>query len=123
MAWELQRHMHGLVAPSIDKAARSQPYPKSWAAVKYADQRWDEATGNAGYDGLLEHAESMEYDTLVEEVANRAIQNSSTTNGGHEVYLDGWTSVPWCSDDEQLIWYENRGFGTDNFQTLRKEES
>ena len=105
MSWELQTNMHSWVAPSVDKAAKENECPKSWLADRYADQRWDEETGNAGYDMLHERAAEMEYDTLLQAVADKAIQNSSTTNGGFEVYLDGWSSVPWCSEDEQLLWY------------------
>lgn len=105
MSWELQSHMHEYVAPSIDKAAQAKADPILWLAHRFADQRWDEDTGEAGYDALVEQALGLPDESiLLEAVAEFAIENGSTTNGGHEVYLDDCTSVAWCTEDELLAW-------------------
>ena len=110
MAWELQTHMHGWVAPSIWHTAKTADQPEVWLAERWADQRWDESTGADAYDALVEKALEIMRDVgdelLVDAIALHAIENeNSTTNGGHEVYLDGWTSVPWCSEDQYQEWY------------------
>lgn len=108
--WELQQHMHHLVAPSIWKAALEQgdPYER-WLAERYADQRWDEDEGDGGYDALVGQAlgtiERTSPMVIVEAIAEHAIEVGCTTNGGGEVYLDGWTSVPWCTDAEMQDWF------------------
>jgi len=43
--------------------------------------------------------------TLLQEIADKAVEYATTTNGGHEVYLDSHTSIPWCSEEEyQTYW-------------------
>lgn len=106
--WELQRDMHELVAPSIWKAALEQgdPYER-WLAERYADQRWDGEDGD--YDALVGQAlgtiERTNPMVIVEAIAEHAIELGQTTNGGHELYLDDWTTVPWCSDAEREDWF------------------
>jgi hypothetical protein len=119
MAWELQQHMHSYIAPSIYAAAQNEDDPKLWLARRYADQRWNaqadaaDETGEdivsggadkAEYDALVADALGMPEDVLIDAIAEFAIEHGATTNGGWEVYLDGWTSIPFCSEDEKLAW-------------------
>lgn len=101
--WELQRDMHSWVAPSIFKTYKEED--RKWLNQRYADQRWDEDTGDKGYKKLEQKANQFSLDVLIEEIANNAIEFGSTTNGGHEVYLDDYTSIPWCFETEVLTWY------------------
>ena len=106
MAWELQQHMHSWVAPSVHKAASEHEDPHEWLALRHADQRWDSDTGTEGYNKLAEYARShLSYDVLVRDIADHAVEYSTTTNGGWEVYLEEWTTVPWCTEDDMLSWY------------------
>lgn len=109
MAWELQSNMHSLIAPSVYKAASaSEAGPESQLATWYADQRWEEDGDRSYADWLAEGLDAARIapESLCHEIADWAIEHeSSTTNGGFEVYLDGWTSVPFCTDDESLDWY------------------
>ena len=109
MAWELQRHMHGRVAPSILKTALlSDDGEEEYLIRAYADQLWNE---ELVYEILLMEANTI-YECgshlLLEKVAEFAIEVSTTTNGGGEVWLnrEGCTSIPWCSDDEYEEWNE-----------------
>jgi len=108
--WELQTHMHATMAPSIWKGAleNGDPY-EQWLAERYADQRWDEDTGDEGYDALVAEAlsiiERTDPHVVVEAIAELAIEYGCTTNGGHEVYLDSCTSVPWATEAEIESWY------------------
>lgn len=100
--------MHSWVAPSIDLAARESGEPDQWLASRYADQRWDEDTGQEGYDILMSKGLDLAFnasDVLIDAIAEFAIEQGLTTNGGWEVYLDDWTSIPWCSEDEMQAWY------------------
>ena len=107
--WELQRIMLSWVAPSIYKEAMAQGSLKDallWLAKRYADQRWNEGDTQERYEELVDRAiETMDGYLVVDALAELAIEYSATTNGGHEVYLDAYTSVPWCSEDEMLAWY------------------
>ena len=108
MAWELQQHMHSHIAPSVAKAAEASADAKDWLADRYADQRWDEDTGDEGYAGLVAEGAALAdlgMDLAVEAIAEKAIECSTTTNGGWEVYLDNHTSIPWCTEDELQEWY------------------
>jgi len=103
--WELQSHMHSFIAPSVLKAAAEEPDPDDWLARIYADQRWDTSEPQKKYDKLVEQADRLLKDgcrdSVIEAIVEKAIEFGSTTNGGWEVYLDdGYTSVPWCSDEE-----------------------
>ena len=104
MAWELQSHMHSYVQPTISKHAGEGPERLSQLAAWYADQRWDPDSGDEGYDILEAKAKTFADDVLIEAIASHAIEEGSTTNGGHEIYLDDWTSLEWCSDEEQEAW-------------------
>lgn len=111
MAWELQTDMHSWIAPSIAKAAEEHgteddPLGIAWLCQRYADQRWDPDTGDTGYAKLVNNAGFCMHDSLCHAIADHAIEHEgSTTNGGHAVYLDGWTAVKWCSEDAMLAWY------------------
>jgi len=106
LAWELQTHMHDHVAPSLHKYAQQQDDPNEWLVTMYVDQR----TAMWGEDNVCPdtgtHARSLSYDALLDMVAERAIEHGTTTNGGHEVYLDSHTSIPWCSEDELHEWFD-----------------
>ena len=100
MAWELQQHMHQYVAPSIAYYARYRTEcSATWLANRYADQRWDSDGPVEDYQRLTVEASSLAWDVLVDAIADKAIEYSTTTNGGFEVYLDGWYSVPWYIED------------------------
>ena len=108
--WELQTHMHPYAAPSVWKAALELGAPsyERWLAERYADQRWD-GDSDGDYDALVGQAlgtiERTNPEVIVDAIAEHAIEVGSTTNGGHELYLDDWTSVPWCTEDEMQAWY------------------
>lgn len=114
MAWELQSHTHSRVPPSVWQAAvehsPSRAHQWWWLAQRWADQRWDESTGVAAYAALrsraLAYLRQGSIQFICIEIATHAIEHASaTTNGGHEVYLDGWTSIPWCSDEQHEAWW------------------
>ncbi|MBW2672466.1 MAG: hypothetical protein JRD89_03500 [Deltaproteobacteria bacterium] len=101
--------MHPYVAPSVWKAALRHGHPsyEHWLADTYADQRHDaddEASHAALVSRALETIERTNPEVIVDAIAEHAIEVGSTTNGGHEIYLDDWTSVPWCSESEMLVW-------------------
>lgn len=104
MAWELQTHMHGYIAPSIHKAAQEENDPHGWLCERYADQRWDESTLMA-YNRLVADAGNFAQDTLINEITESTIAYASTSNGGHRVYLDNHTGVEWCTENEMLAWH------------------
>ena len=91
MGWELQEHMHEYIAPSIAAYCRENGYLLSdlcadtIVALTVDTGKGPEEIMNA----------------LVEQVKEYA----TTTNGGHEFYVDGWTSIPWCSEEDMLLWY------------------
>ena len=93
MAWELQGHMHEYIAPSIAAYCRNTEYT---LATLYAD-----IFGTDGLAGAARRTPEEIMDALVAEV----IAYAATTNGGHEFYIDGWTSIPWCSDEVRDLWY------------------
>jgi hypothetical protein len=97
--------MHQYIPPTIEKAARLDENPHAWLCDRFADQRWDSDTGNDGYFDLIMQAEGLPSDVLIQAITDSAIERGSTTNGGHEVYLDGWVSLPWCTEDELLTWW------------------
>jgi hypothetical protein len=109
MAWELQQHMHHRVAPSVwHYAQRKTTVPNDWLAEIWADQRCTEDP-DTHHELLCEATDlgdRLSFQDVAQQIATWAIENeNSTTNGGHEVYLDGWTSVPWCSDEQVEDWY------------------
>lgn len=127
MAWDLQTHMHAAIAPSVWAAARDacDTVPddprtldyegQAWLHDRYADQRWDDTDEGAAdferaHDALIQEAAYLArlhgYSYICDQIAEHAIEHvNATTNGGHEVYLDGYTSVEWCSDDTTLAWW------------------
>ena len=105
MAWELQTQAHERIAPSIHYASLEENEPLQWLCERWADQRWDEETGQAGYYKLVDDAKGRHADQLVQDIADFAIEGATTTNGGYEVYLDGWTSVAFCTDDQLQAWW------------------
>lgn len=105
--WELQSQMHQYVRPSIWHYAQTTPDPEEWLKERYADQRWKEETGDTGYEALINQAKDLPGDVLLDEVTNSAIEYAGTTNGGHELYLDSWTRIPWCTEEQMLDWYAN----------------
>ena len=99
MAWELQQQYHEHIPAAIELAARTaadaeDPEGLKWLAERFADQRCED-TDQGAYDALVERARGLDRDILVSAIADSAIEHSTTTNGSHEVYLDGWTSIPW----------------------------
>lgn len=105
MAWELQRQMYDRIAPSIFKVwQEARDTVPCWLNKRYADQRWDYEDGDEAYDALVAKARGMSEDTLIREIAEKAVEYSTTTNGSFEVYLDDFTSIPWCTEDEYLTW-------------------
>jgi len=101
--WELQGHMHQYIAPSIDKASNGEDNPREWLEFRFADQTSNEDCSD--YDDRVAIAKDLATDTLINSIVDNAIEYAGTTNGAWEVYLDEWTSVPWCSDEECLEWY------------------
>ena len=108
--WELQSHMTAHIAPSIYKAMVEHGEGSAvdeilWLARRYADQRWDEDSP-ISYERLVSEALALHTDILIQAVADKAEEYGIETNGGWAVYLDdGWTSIPWCSDDEAQEWW------------------
>jgi hypothetical protein len=102
MAWELQSHMQNMVAPSIHHHY-GEECREALEAI-YASQCTDDSCGS--WDKYMARAGGMAWDGLVQAIAGKAIEYATTTNGAHEVYLDAWTSIPWCSDDQCLEFYE-----------------
>ena len=91
--WELQTHMHSYIAPSVAAYAAKEPDPQHWLEVTLREQAPDEPIPPLGVDGLANA------------IAEKAIEYDGTTNGGHEVYLHDWQSVPFCDEDTYLTWY------------------
>lgn len=111
MAWEMSQHLHSRVISSLDWYAGRQEDPGHWLASMYADQRWEDETGQAGYDALYQQGielASLSWDTLLSEVADWSIEQGLTTNGGHEFYVDDWTTIPWCDDEYHDQWWANQ---------------
>ena len=100
MAWDLQTNMHSYIAPTVALRAREADDYADQLATWYADQRWDEDTGDEGYDAL-----GLDDETVIHAIADKAIEHGAVTNGGGEVYLDGWTSLEWCSEDDMLAYF------------------
>ena len=103
--WVLQTHMHSWVAPSIlasltnstESDEESVAQLRSW----YVDQRLpDDDCDEDDIARLQGEAAMLDASVLLQDIADMAIEYGSTTNGGHEVYLDSHTSIPWCSEDE-----------------------
>lgn len=114
MAMELQQHMIAYIRPSIAKHVMIDdlvPYGTPGCCVNFSllvqlfcDTHWDEETGTDGYNLLSVLANGSNEPDLIERIARKAEEYAATTNGGHEFYLDGFTSVAWCTEDEMLAW-------------------
>jgi len=93
MGWELQGHMHEYIAPSIAAYCRDNGYLLSDV---YAD-----TLGTDGHAAAARRNPEEIMGELVEAVKAYA----TTTVGGHAFYIDGWTTVPWCSEEIKNLWY------------------
>ena len=93
--WELQSHMQCYIAPSILAEAKRQTNTRQWLVdlLAYAD--------------CLDHVEVEDMSTgrIVEALAKLAIEYDATTNGGQEFYVDAYTTIEWCSDEEMHQYY------------------
>ena len=108
--WELQSHMHEYIAPSIMAHAEAQPDPLGWLCERVVDLSCDEPDYEVEFPKLrAEYADAegkpIYWGPLIERLTDAAVQFGSTTNGGHEFYLDGWTTVPWCDEKTKEMWY------------------
>lgn len=103
MAWELDTHMHGHVAPSVAAAAHGSDDPLAWL-VEAREFQLDVHHGEVVDAGELAQLGTA---TLINVIAEHAIGVATTSNGGFEVWLDasGWRSVPWCDEDALLEWH------------------
>lgn len=105
MAWELQRHMHVAIEPSIRAYLDREDDPEKELARLWADSLWDDEDCEKGYDELVAEAyESMSHgiNDMIERLRDRVIEISTTTNGGWEFYADpgGWNTIPWADEEE-----------------------
>lgn len=112
--WELQRHMHSYIAPSIMKYAQEQKDPLGWLCQRVVDLSFDpeNAVMEPDYDREVDRlreqypkGKPIYWNPLVEALVEAAIAYGCTTNGGHEVYLGPWTSIPWCDEETMQEWY------------------
>jgi len=107
MAWQLQNHMIAYIEPSILAHVTDDKgnVDKGTLAQYYADCHWDEDTGTAGYDLLTVLATGSEVSDLISRIKVKAVEYAATTNGGHEFFIDGFTSIAWCDEDTYLAYY------------------
>jgi len=100
--------MISYIAPSLDLAMRehsSDPREQFiWLAERYADQRWTEDS-DLSHELLADEGMSQGAEFMIESIVEFAAEFGCTTNGAWEIYLDSWTSIPWCSEDQRLEWY------------------
>lgn len=96
--WELDQHMHSYIAPSVAAYAQRQSDPLYWLEATLREQLADP-------DFDLDNEPVLGTDELANRIAEQAIVYGGTTNGGHEVYLHAWCSVPWCNEDTYQQWY------------------
>lgn len=106
MVWQLQENMKPLVGPSIHEYIKTEVPrdPVQWLAERYADQRWDQEDP-ATYDQLVRDACRVSIEGLIASITEHAIEQADTTNGGHEVYITGFISIPFISDEKALEYY------------------
>jgi len=104
--WELQSHVHHLIGPSILKHAQEQEDPLGWLCKRVTDLSWED---DQDYDAMVaelraDYADAegkpIYWGPLVERLTEAAIEHGSTTNGGWEFYIDDYTSVPFCEDED-----------------------
>lgn len=98
MAWEMQNHMFGYVGPSIVSYLESN-YEDDKSKRQWLLERLEE-------HGADVYAESA-LDCLVDTLCDYVVEVATTDNGGHKFYVDadGYTMIPWCSEDEMLAFY------------------
>jgi len=86
----MQEHMISYIRPSIEKYVRENPGMRESLTEIY-EEKYEKKPidDNDLYHGLS---------TIAEE-------KRTTTNGAWEFYLDSWTSIPWCSDEELQAYY------------------
>lgn len=98
MAWEMQHHMFAHIGPSIvshlDGNCESDEDKREWLIERLEEY---------GADVYPESA----LDCLVDCLCDYVVETATTTNGAFEFYVDseGYTTIPWCSDDEMLAFY------------------
>ena len=93
MAMELQSHMLAYIRPSIEAAVVGN---RSLLVQWFCDVKWDEDTGDAGYNLLSVLANGAPECELVETIEAAAVEYAAVTNDFGEFYIDGFTSIPWC---------------------------
>ena len=100
MTWELQTHMIQYIEPSILAYVESLNInQQNWLACRYTDQRVRDDSNQLEYERLFRQAQELPADILIRAIAEHAAKLAATTNGGWEVYLCSWYSVPFCSDE------------------------
>ena len=110
MAWELQSHMIGNIAPSVHAYLSAEEDPAAECARILGYTRLD-ASGDdptvAAQDAINVEVRAAGWASFVSEITEHAAEVATTDNGGHMVHLDsgGWCSVPWCSEDVAAGWY------------------
>jgi hypothetical protein len=103
MAWEMQRDMHSLVAPSIFVEAQTRDDPMAWLAQCWANTVWEKGDD---WDAIIRSAVDDGEQAITSQLAQAAIEYATTENGGFAFYLNAHgDTVPWCSDDELGAWY------------------
>lgn len=98
MAWEMQHNMFSRIAPSI---------------LAHLEGNCDGEQGQREWllERLEEHGADVwaksSLDSLIDSLCVYVADVATTDNGGHEFYVDseGYTTIPWCSDDELLTFY------------------
>jgi hypothetical protein len=83
--------MHEYIAPSIAAYCRETEYDLS---NLYADTLGE---------GRLDTGKGPE--EIMGELVAQVKAYASTTNGGYEFYIDDWTSIPWCSEEDKNLWH------------------
>ena len=116
MAWEMGRHMHGHVAPSIwlhacRRAKKREPtlafLGEQLAAIEFAA---DDDCDDSDYDLYTQVAVDIVRENgktwAVNLIAQATVEMGMTVNGGYEFYLpDRWETVPWCTDEQLEAWH------------------
>lgn len=107
--WEMNNQDHVIVAPSIFWYGMSQDDPAEWFADRYADVKCSTGEPDLWDDQRIQALAFLRdgcVGDIVEVLTEAAIEYGSITNGGWEMYIDGWTTVPWCTDEQRHGWYE-----------------
>ena len=103
--WDLQTHMQCYIAPSILAEARNQVNPWNCEDPEAHARQW--LVDLLAYADCRDRVEIEDMSTgcIIEALAQLAIEYSATTNGGHEFYVDAYTTIEWCSEDEMQQYY------------------